>query len=228
MLSEIGETDILKGTYSDEILDPVNELVYKSNPLPLLGVLDRIDVNSEVEGVPLLNLLCNKFVPLHAIFCDRQVHMQADVDGRTPLHYAVEVDDVKAAEWCLSRGAPDAKDSFGNTPLMDAVRLGHRRCFLLCLHFQHYSEKLPHLAAEYNRTWELKVLSTLGFSIEKSRNDENHTALEVAVMNYSYESANYLASITDNFDMYRIRTLTDSRAMIKTVREGRKEGQQSF
>ena len=85
-------------------------------------------------------MLCNKFLPLDTVFEGKHLELKPDADGRTPLHYAVEVDDVKAVNWCLCRGARNTSDKFGNTPLMDAVRLGHRRSFLLCLHYQHYDE----------------------------------------------------------------------------------------
>ena len=57
----------------------------------------------------------------------------AGEDGFTPLHYAIEANDVKAAAWLISKGNPNQQDNFGNTPILDAIRLGRRRCFLLCL-----------------------------------------------------------------------------------------------
>lgn len=84
---------------------------------------------------------------------DQPIKFKTDPDGRSPLHYAVEQDDVQSAYWCLSRGAKNKCDNFGNTPIMDAIRLGHRRCFLLCVHFQHIDEFLPHVCAKYNRLW---------------------------------------------------------------------------
>lgn len=89
------------------------------------------------DGVPLFNLLMNKFLPLPELLDNSSIKFEKDEDGRTPLHYAIEADDVKAAEWLLSKGARNESDKFGNTPVMDSVRLGHKRCFLLCLHYQH-------------------------------------------------------------------------------------------
>lgn len=71
--------------------------------------------------------------------------------------------------------------------MMDAIRLGKKRCFLLCLHFQHIDEFLPHVCAKYNRLWELKVLEASGLNIITSKDDHGHFPLEVAVENYSYE-----------------------------------------
>lgn len=75
------------------------------------------------------------------------VSFPADKDGRTPLHYAVEADDAKAVYWLLGKGAKNVADNFGATAAEEAVKLGHRRCFLLCLHYQHITENLPHVAA---------------------------------------------------------------------------------
>ena len=110
-------------------------------------------------------MLCNKFLPLANLLQDRNFQLQTDRDGRTPLHYAVEADDIKAAYECLKRGAKNVKDNFGNTPVMDAVKFGHRRSFLLCIHFQHLNDSLPHIAAKYNRVWELKALQSFGFDL---------------------------------------------------------------
>lgn len=38
----------------------------------------------------------NKFLPLSDLLDECSIKFQADLDGRTPLHYAVEVDDAKA------------------------------------------------------------------------------------------------------------------------------------
>jgi ankyrin repeat protein len=54
------------------------------------------------------------------------------------LHYAIEANDVKAAAWCIENGNPNQRDNFGNTPLLDAIRQGRRRCFLLCLKHKFY------------------------------------------------------------------------------------------
>lgn len=106
--------------------------------------------------------------------------MLTDNQGRSPLHYAVAVDDVKAAYECLKRGAKNEPDSQGYTPVMEAVKYGHRRCFLLCIHFQHLSEGLPQVAAKYNRIWELKILQSFGFDLQ-ARDEHSMTPLDVAV-----------------------------------------------
>lgn len=84
-------------------------------------------------------MLVNKFLPLDEVLGNSKIKFETDEDGKTPLHYAVEADDVKAVYWLLGKGSKNVADKFGNTPVMDAVRLGHRRCFLLCLHYQHYN-----------------------------------------------------------------------------------------
>lgn len=132
-------------------------------------------------------MLCNKFLPLEAIFENQVIHLKPDEDGKTPLHYAVEVDDAKAVSWCLSKGAQNVRDKFGNTPIMDAVKLGHRRSFLLCLHYQHFSEELPQIAAQYNRVWELKIIKKL--QLIRDEEKDLQIALETAVEYYNYEAA---------------------------------------
>ena len=128
-------------TDNTEVIDPIVQLVENSNPIHLLTVIDHIDINNRsYNGVPLISLLCNKFLPLETALSNIHIELKPDQDGRTPLHYAVEVDDAKAVNWCLRKGAENVKDKFGSTPIMDALRLGHRRSFLLCLHYQHYSE----------------------------------------------------------------------------------------
>ena len=95
----------------------------------------------------------------------------------------------------MSKGSHNVADKFGNTPVMDAVRLGNKRSYLLCLHYQHINEELPHVAAEYNRVWELRSMLALGLRLEV-KNSKGKTPLEVAVENYSYEAAEFLASVT--------------------------------
>jgi ankyrin repeat protein len=56
-------------------------------------------------------------------------------------------------ELLLRKGCNNVADKFGNTPVMDAVRLGHKGCLLLCLHYQHTDKSLAHIAAEFNRVW---------------------------------------------------------------------------
>ena len=109
-------------------------------------------------------------------------------------------------------------DKFGNTPIMDALRLGHKRSFLLCLHYQHYDEELPKLAAQFNRVWELQILNKLELLGSELNIEE---ALKAAVESYNYEACEYLASIATAFNLYKIRLLTDSRGIISSVMKGR-------
>lgn len=60
-------------------------------------MLDQVDIYTKTkEGVPLFNLLMNKFLPLSDLLENGSIKFLPDADGRTPLHYAVEVDDAKA------------------------------------------------------------------------------------------------------------------------------------
>ena len=129
---------------------------------------------------------------------------------------------MKAAYECLKRGAENKKDNFGYSPVMDAVKYGHRRSFLLCIHFQHLMDSLPHVAAKYNRVWELKALNSFGFDFS-ARDEHNMTALEVAIENYSYDAAEYLTSISQSSGLPNMRALTDSEAMIRRVKRVKSE-----
>lgn len=94
-----------------------------------------------------------------------------DDDRRSPLHYAIEANDVKAAAWLISKNHPNQQDNFGNTPILDAIRLGRRRCFLLCLQNKLYDERAPIYAAMYNKHWELKVIFGLKIDIFSYRDE---------------------------------------------------------
>jgi len=45
--------------------------------------------------------LATKFIPLAQILKSREIVFPLDEDRRTPLHYAIEADDVKAAAWLI-------------------------------------------------------------------------------------------------------------------------------
>jgi vacuolar-type H+-ATPase subunit B/Vma2 len=64
------------------------------------------------------------------------------------------------------------------------------------------------------------VLQALGFRID-TKNDKNKTPLEIAVENYSYEAAEYLAMVTDNYIVSQLNLLTDSAAMLRRISKGR-------
>lgn len=104
---------------------------------------------------------------------------------------------------------------------MDALRLGHRRSFMICLHYQHINESLPHIGAQYNRVWELKVLLALGLNLSV-KNSKSRTPLEIAVENYSYEAVEYLAQVTQNYDRSELKKLTDSKAIMRRVDKGKR------
>ena len=108
-------------------------------------------------------------------------------------------------------------DKFGNTPILDALRLGHKRRFLPYLHYQHYDEELPKLAAQFNRVWELQILNKL----ELLGSELSIEALKAAVESYNYKACEYLTSISPTFNFYKIRLLTDSYGIVFSVMKGR-------
>ncbi len=81
----------------------------------------------------MISILAQKFIPLHQLLKGRDISFPLDDDGRSPLHYAIEADDVKAAAWLIEKGHHNQRDNFGQTPIVDAIRLGRQRIFLLCL-----------------------------------------------------------------------------------------------
>ena len=109
-----------------------------------------------------------------------------DSDNRTALHEAIAADDVTSAYWCLRQRVENCRDNFGNSPILEAIKLGRRGCFLLCLHYQYYDSLAPHVCATYNRAWELKVLHGMGMDVLNPRDSRHMTPLETAVNNYSY------------------------------------------
>lgn len=61
---ETEEEDKPNGDNS-EVIDPIVQLVENANPIHLLAIIDHIDINNRsFNGVPLISLLCNKFLPL--------------------------------------------------------------------------------------------------------------------------------------------------------------------
>ena len=39
------------------------------------------------------------------------------------------------------------------TPILEAIKLGRKAAFLLCLHYHYYDNQVPHMCAKYNRSW---------------------------------------------------------------------------
>ncbi len=64
-------------------------------------MIDQIDLARKVEEKPLLSILAQKFIPLHQVLKGREISFPLDDDRRSPLHYAIEADDVKAAAWLI-------------------------------------------------------------------------------------------------------------------------------
>ena len=80
-------------------------------------------------------------------------------------------------------------------PLMIAIKNGYRRCFLLLLQYRQYDQVAAHVAAAYNRVWELKVLTSLGYKFTNNLDSAHRKPIDVAVECYSYEAAEYLAGL---------------------------------
>ncbi len=55
----------------DPIIDPFHELTKNNDVVPLLAVLNRLDLTTVVEGKPLLSRLCTMHVPLPHILASR-------------------------------------------------------------------------------------------------------------------------------------------------------------
>lgn len=146
-------------------------------------MIDQIDLNLPIDGKPLLNILCQKFISLKEVLKDKKIEFKTDNDNRTALHYAIEADDVKAAFWCFENKIENTKDNYGKSAFLDAIRFGRRRIFLLCLHYKFYDSEAPHYCAKYNRLWELKVLRSLGYEVLNCRDYEHFTPLERAAQN---------------------------------------------
>lgn len=121
--------------------------------MPLLAVIDKLDLTTIVEGKPLLSRLCTMHIPLTHLLAGRNIEFTKDVDNRTALHEAIAADDVASAHWCLQNNIGNHRDNFGNTPLLEAIRLGRKACFLLCLHYEYFDSEAAHACAIYNRAW---------------------------------------------------------------------------
>lgn len=78
------------------------------------------------------------------------------------------------------------------TPAMEALKRGFRAGFLLCVHYGHVDEELPHVAAFVNDVWALKFLKTIGVDLYK-KNPRGITPMGVAAHHFSYEAVYYLA-----------------------------------
>lgn len=81
-------------------------------------MIENIETDRLIEDKPLICIMATKFIPLSKIFKSRKVKLVHDSDKRTPLHYAIEANDVKAAAWCLENGNSNQTDNFGNSPIL--------------------------------------------------------------------------------------------------------------
>lgn len=46
--------------------------------MPLLAIIDKIDLDMLIDGKPLICILCTKFIPLSIIFKDIKVNLKSD------------------------------------------------------------------------------------------------------------------------------------------------------
>ena len=138
---------------SSEVIDPFVELVTNNDVVPLLAVLSRVDLEQIVQGKPLLSRLCTMHLPLAQILAGRDVVFGRDADNRTALHEAIAADDINSAAWCIEHNIGNSTDNFGCSPILEAIKLGRRACFLLCLHYELVDPLAAHACATYNRAW---------------------------------------------------------------------------
>lgn len=92
-------------------------------------------------------------LPLNEVLSGRDIVFTKDQDNKSALHEAVVADDISSAYWCFKNRIENNKDNFGNSPILEAIKLGRRSLFLLCLHYEFYDTMAPHTCATYNRAW---------------------------------------------------------------------------
>ncbi|KAK7098975.1 myotrophin-like [Littorina saxatilis] len=67
-------------------------------------------------------------------FVDKGRDVNAQINGRYPLHYAADYGQVEVIEYLLTKGAKiNAPDKFEITPLLSAVFEGHTECVRVLL-----------------------------------------------------------------------------------------------
>jgi hypothetical protein len=104
------------------------------------------------------------------------------------------------------------------TAAMDAVKRGFRAGFMLCAHYGHLDEELPHVAAFVNDVWTLRFLRTLKVDLYK-KNPGGITPLGVASHHYSYDAAYYLATLEPaKMDIIEVVEATKSETMIRKLK----------
>jgi hypothetical protein len=104
------------------------------------------------------------------------------------------------------------------TAAMQAVKSGFRAGFMLCAHYGHLYEELPHVAAFVNDVWTLRFLRTLKVDLYK-KNHGGITPLGVAAYHYSYDAAYYLASLDpEKLDVAEVVEATKSIAMMRKLK----------
>lgn len=193
-----------------------------NNIVPVLAVIDRMDLTQLVDGKPLLSKLCTMGIPLDLYLKQHPTPFPRDADNRTPLHEAIAADDPAAAKWCLERDSGNVRDNFGNTPILEAIKLGRKSCFLLCLQYQYYDSEAPHICAAHNRAWEIQALHRLGYDVVAVRDSQHFTPLERAVQNYGYDVAEFLTRISPDVKPGYLSTKTDSTGIIRLVQRVQK------
>jgi hypothetical protein len=157
-------------------------------------------------------------LPLNQILAGREIVFQKDEDNRTALHEAIVADDINSAYWCLQRNIGNSRDNFGISPIMEAIRLDRRGCFLLCLHYEYFDSEAAHTCAIYNRAWELKVLHSLRIDVLWQRDSEHFTPIQRAVQNYSYDVCEFLTQLEPEVASADLAEKTDSHGIIRLMK----------
>ncbi len=173
----------------------------------MVAILGQIDINQKVKGVPLICALCQTNLELDLILpADQKIDFLVDDEGKSPLHYAAQVDDLPALGWCLKRWTLKehaALDKNGFSAFDVAVQFGANKCFLLLLRENLYDERGVFLMAELNKSWQLTVMHTTRYNIFEIRNQNNMNILEVALHNNSSDVCRFLA---EHYTKQQIKT----------------------
>lgn len=128
--------------------------------------------------------------------------LNAGIEIRSALHYAVESNALKCVQTLLQYGAsPNTPQVYTETPLHIAATLGFEECMKLLL--EHGADvrslvgkrKLTalHLAVEEDYTECVRLLLNAGANID-ARNADNQTPLHIACLSQSIETVDLLVS----------------------------------
>lgn len=104
------------------------------------------------------------------------------------------------------------------TASMEAIKKGFRAGFMLCAHYGHLDDELPHVAAFANDVWALRFLRTLKLDLNK-KNPGGITPLGVAAHHYSYDAVYFLAQeYPDKLDLLEAVAANDNPTMVRKLK----------